>query len=251
MALSPSQLGSLAYQAGFRGSALTMAVAVALAESGGNPSAYNPESAAGTPPGQGSYGLWQIYRNAHPEFSSVDLYDPASNAMAAYSVYRAAGGNFTPWSTYNNGSAAQYASQLQGLGYTTGGGSGGGTGGYPSGGGSGSGTSGGGSSYPAAGGGFDTTVTTMTTETTTGAGAATGSGGGGGLINVNLLPPNVTNFLASPTTGSRLVVGAIGFVLVIFGLLMLAGAAGTAYTQNVQIPVAKATLATAKTGGLI
>lgn len=103
MKLTPFQIAGVAADAGFEGDDLTTAVAVALAESGGNPKAYNPEVAAGTPEGQGSFGLWQIYRKAHPEFDGQDLTDPATNAQAAYSVYVDAGSSFSPWSTYKNG----------------------------------------------------------------------------------------------------------------------------------------------------
>src|SRR5208282_1510952 len=77
----------------------------------GNPAAYNPETAAsgGTPQGQGSYGLWQIYLKMHPEFAGVNLADPQTNANAAYSIYAIAGG-FTPWSTYTSGQYGMYES---------------------------------------------------------------------------------------------------------------------------------------------
>ena len=109
LGLSAPQLQAYAAAAGFSGADLATAAAVALAESGGNPSAYNPETAAGTPDGQGSYGLWQIYLNAHPEFAGLNLYDPQTNANAAYQVYAAAGG-FSPWSTYNSGAYLRYLS---------------------------------------------------------------------------------------------------------------------------------------------
>jgi len=112
MIYTPAQIRKIAYDAGFRGAALEWAVAVALAESGGNSNAYNPETAAGTRPGSGSRGLWQIYGQAHPEFNSDRLYDPLENAKAAYKVYSEAGGRFSPWSTYNNGSAAKIAGKL-------------------------------------------------------------------------------------------------------------------------------------------
>jgi hypothetical protein len=102
-------LASVASTAGFSGDALLTAVAVALAESGGKPTAYNPETAAGDAPGQGSYGLWQIHLKAHPEFASWNLFDPVQNAAAAFRVYRAAGNSFHPWSTYTSGA---YAAKL-------------------------------------------------------------------------------------------------------------------------------------------
>lgn len=100
--LTAQDIALLAKRAGFVASDIATAVAVALAESGGNPHAYNPETAAGTPEGMGSYGLWQIYRKVHPEFASYDLLDPAQNAAAAYLVYQAAHYSFSPWSTFNN-----------------------------------------------------------------------------------------------------------------------------------------------------
>jgi len=102
-------IASYAQQAGFDGSDLITAVAIALAESGGNARAYNPETAAGAPEGQGSYGLWQIYLYAHPEFSGDDLYDPQVNANDAYEVYSKAGNSFSPWSTFKSGA---YQAQL-------------------------------------------------------------------------------------------------------------------------------------------
>ena len=118
MILKSSQIAQLAYKAGFRGEALNIAVAVALAESGGNTNAYNPELAAGTPPGSGSRGLWQIYGVAHPEFNNDSAFDPETNARAAYKVFIEAGNRFTPWSTYNAGLAIprqNYAAQIGGI----------------------------------------------------------------------------------------------------------------------------------------
>src|SRR5205807_7428611 len=79
--MNASDIAALAQNAGFSGSDVGVAVAIALAESSGNPGAYNPEPLArgGTPPGQGSYGLWQIYLKMHPEFAGQNLYDPATN----------------------------------------------------------------------------------------------------------------------------------------------------------------------------
>ena len=85
----------VAKNAGFTGTDLVTAVAVALAESGGNAMAYNPND-----PG-GSYGLWQIDLGLHPEFQGENLYDPQTNANAAYSVWQRQG--WEGWSTYKNG----------------------------------------------------------------------------------------------------------------------------------------------------
>jgi hypothetical protein len=97
-----AQLATLAANAGFSGPDLATAVAIALAESSGIPTKYNAETAArgGTPQGKGSYGLWQIYLNKHPEFAGWDLFDPQTNANAAYSIYSRRGG-FSDWATYS------------------------------------------------------------------------------------------------------------------------------------------------------
>jgi hypothetical protein len=105
--LTPAQVSYYAQNAGFTGQALITAVAIALAESSGNSNVYNPETTAGAPPGEGSYGLWQIYLNDHPEYAGVNLYDPQTNANAAFALYSAAGG-FTPWTTYNSGAYQAY-----------------------------------------------------------------------------------------------------------------------------------------------
>jgi hypothetical protein len=108
MRLAIPQLIGLASGAGFSGTDLATAVAIALAESGGDPTAYNPERAAGAAAGHGSYGLWQIYTTAHPEFAGENLTDPQTNANAAFSVYAGAGNSFHPWSTFKSGAYLAY-----------------------------------------------------------------------------------------------------------------------------------------------
>jgi Lysozyme like domain len=102
MILSAAQIQGYAAAAGFSGADLATAVAIALAESSGDPSAINPE---------GSYGLWQIYLPMHPEFAGVNLLDPQANAAAAFSVYSKAHG-FGPWSTFNSGAYAKYLASV-------------------------------------------------------------------------------------------------------------------------------------------
>jgi Lysozyme like domain len=104
--LEVGTIAQFAQNAGFTGSDLQTAVAIALAESSGDPNAYNPETAAGTPAGQGSYGLWQIYLKAHPEFRGQNLMDPQTNANAAYSIFSRRG--FHDWSTYTSGAYQAY-----------------------------------------------------------------------------------------------------------------------------------------------
>lgn len=111
--LSANQISQVASNSGFDGDDLVTAVAVALAESSGDSGAYNPETKAGAPDGKGSYGLWQIYLHAHPEFEGQNLYDPQTNADAAYSIYQGAGGSFNPWSTFKSGAYQAHLSTAQ------------------------------------------------------------------------------------------------------------------------------------------
>lgn len=108
--LTAAQIGSYAAAAGFTGADLKTAIAIALAESfpSGNPNSLNSAD-----PG-GSFGLWQIDLGFHPEYQGVNLYDPQTNANAAYAIYAAAGNSFTPWSTYTNGAYTAYLNAAEG-----------------------------------------------------------------------------------------------------------------------------------------
>jgi hypothetical protein len=109
--LSANAISEFAALAGFAGNALIMAIAVALAESSGNPNAHGDIGI-----GQGSFGLWQINSYYHPEYGPdfSQLYDPQTNANAAYQIYVNAGHNFTPWSTYKTGAYTAYLTTAQG-----------------------------------------------------------------------------------------------------------------------------------------
>ena len=111
--MNASDIRDVAANAGFSGADLATAVAIALAETlpSGNENSYNPETDApgGTPPGQGSYGLWQIYLKKHPEYAGLNLMDPQTNAHAAYDQYSQHG--FAPWSTYGSGKYQAYLGQ--------------------------------------------------------------------------------------------------------------------------------------------
>jgi hypothetical protein len=102
--LDPATIAQYAANAGFSGPALQTAVAIALAESGGNPNAVGDLN-LGT-----SVGLWQINLRAHPEFANVNLRDPQTNANAAFAIYTAAGSSFSPWSTYKSGAYQAFLS---------------------------------------------------------------------------------------------------------------------------------------------
>lgn len=110
--VTASQILDVASNAGFSGTDLITAVAVALAESSGNPKAHGDLSIGS---GAGSFGLWQINADYHPEFGPdfTTLYDPQTNANAAFSIYSAAGHRFTPWSTFKNGAYLTHMTTAQ------------------------------------------------------------------------------------------------------------------------------------------
>lgn len=102
--LSAYQVYRLAYDAGFRGQDAVIAVAVAKAESGLDPKSHNPK------PPDNSYGLWQINmlgdmgpdrRKKFGLSSNEALFDPATNAKAAYAIYKGSG--WKAWTTYTRG----------------------------------------------------------------------------------------------------------------------------------------------------
>ncbi|ANZ40868.1 lytic transglycosylase [Lentzea guizhouensis] len=108
--LSPEQIAQHARAAGFEGQGLTIAIAVALAESNGDTRAHNSK------PPDDSYGLWQINmlgamgperRRQHGLDSNRDLFDPAVNAKVANAISND-GKSWTPWSTYTNGAYRKY-----------------------------------------------------------------------------------------------------------------------------------------------
>jgi hypothetical protein len=107
--LSSAQIRTYATNAGFQGSDLDTAVAVALAESSGNPAAVGDLNVT---PG-GSIGLWQVNLAAHPEYTAAQLKDPQTNANAAFAIYQAAGNSFSPWTTFNTGAYMQYLPSTQ------------------------------------------------------------------------------------------------------------------------------------------
>ena len=102
--LSFDELKALASNAGFPDDFSDTAAAIALAESSGNPNAVGDLNIT---PG-GSIGLWQINLKAHPEYTADELTDPQANANAAYKIFQAAGGSFSPWTTYKTGAYQAY-----------------------------------------------------------------------------------------------------------------------------------------------
>jgi hypothetical protein len=108
--LSARQIAAYAKSVGLSGQALILAVAIALAESGGNPAAHNPGN--GTTDIEDSYGLWQINILAHPEYSASKLTDPHYNAQAMFTISRG-GSDWTSWGSYTSGRYLTYMGQAQ------------------------------------------------------------------------------------------------------------------------------------------
>jgi hypothetical protein len=90
--LTPSQIYGVWTAAGGDPSAGRVAVAVALAESGGDPNAISPTA---------DYGLWQIHLPFHlgdGGISWTNWMDPVANARAAIAI-SSNGANWGPWCT--------------------------------------------------------------------------------------------------------------------------------------------------------
>lgn len=100
---TPAQVAAIAASAGFKGQALTKAVAVALAESGGNPQAVNVNSDSTR---SRDRGLWQINSRWHPEVSDAQAFNPVECARAAYRI-SSGGRNWQPWATWPVAAGAQ------------------------------------------------------------------------------------------------------------------------------------------------
>lgn len=99
------------------------AVAIALAESGGNPNSHN-----GVAPDD-SYGLWQINmlgpmgparRKVLGITSNAQLFDPAVNARAMMMI-SSNGRNFRPWTTFTTGKYLRYMGSGQSAAGSSGG----------------------------------------------------------------------------------------------------------------------------------
>jgi cell wall-associated NlpC family hydrolase len=98
---SAQQIYGFARAAGFSPDQAVTMTAIALAESDGNSNAHNPR-------GEDSRGLWQINLNAHAaELGGQDLYDPLTNARAAFKVSRG-GEDISPWTVTHGGDHARY-----------------------------------------------------------------------------------------------------------------------------------------------
>lgn len=116
-ALTADEIRGHASKAGFTGTVLDNMVGIAFAESGGNPLAHNSK------PPDDSYGLWQINmrgklgpdrRKKFGISSNNQLFDPDTNARAAYVVYKGQG--LDAWTTYKNGAYLKFTGGKGGSG---------------------------------------------------------------------------------------------------------------------------------------
>lgn len=126
------QMKGFAAGAGIPAGEQSVAAAIAMGESGGNPKANAVNRL------EDSRGLWQINTYAHPWSRSMDLYDPRQNARAMARV-SGKGRNWRPWTVFTSGKYRQFLAGAQRA-----------TGSVPSGGGGSSRSSGGGSSSSSA-----------------------------------------------------------------------------------------------------
>lgn len=107
--LTARQIAEPAHNAGFTGTQLVVAVAIALAESGGNTLATHTNTN-----GSKDYGLWQI-NSVHADLlRSYTWSNPQDNAIMAHRVFADAGNKFTPWSTYKSGRYLAFMSVARG-----------------------------------------------------------------------------------------------------------------------------------------
>jgi Lysozyme like domain len=108
---SATQIASAAKAAGFTGADVAIAVAVALAESGGETTATHKNSNGST-----DYGVWQINSIHADILRSGSWSNINDNARMAKKIHDESG-SWKPWSTFNSGSYLKFL----GTGKTAGG----------------------------------------------------------------------------------------------------------------------------------
>lgn len=99
--ISDSQIAAAVVSAGFPDP--VTAVAVALAESGGNTTATNRNGNGST-----DYGLFQINSIHKAILASGNWQNPVDNARMAKRVFDGSGGRFTPWVVFKTGRYALF-----------------------------------------------------------------------------------------------------------------------------------------------
>lgn len=94
--MNVDQIANIAAGVGFKGDGLVKAIAVALAESGGNERATNTNSDRYRSVDR---GLWQINSHWHPEVSAAQAFNPATAARHAFRISKG-GTDWSQWSTW-------------------------------------------------------------------------------------------------------------------------------------------------------
>lgn len=107
--LPDTAIKDVARMAGFTGESLVTAIAIALAESGGNPQAINHNRDKNQTTDR---GLWQINNYWHKEVSDAVAYDPTQAAAAVYAISRQ-GSNWSAWSSFKSGAYLLYVSRAK------------------------------------------------------------------------------------------------------------------------------------------
>lgn len=103
-ALGPEAIRLYAMTAGLSESASVVAIAVALAESGGKPCEVNTKNKNGTT----DVGLWQI--NSVHGYSTAEMKHPAKNAAAMAKISKN-GTDWSPWVAYTSGAFRSFMDQ--------------------------------------------------------------------------------------------------------------------------------------------
>ena len=103
--LPPEAIYAVARQAGFSPDQAVTMTAIAMAESGGNPGAHNPN-------GEDSRGLWQINMSPHATATrhgrrASTCTTRSQNATAAWDVSRH-GADIGPWTVTHSDRGARY-----------------------------------------------------------------------------------------------------------------------------------------------
>lgn len=108
MAILPDNaIASYAARNGFTGNGIVMAVAIALAESGGDTNARGVNRSKSGTVLSVDRGLWQINSVYHKEVADSCAYDANCSAGAAYRISNR-GTDWRQWSTYGNGRYRQF-----------------------------------------------------------------------------------------------------------------------------------------------
>jgi Lysozyme like domain len=106
--LSDAQVAAAAHIGGWTGeNQIVTATAVALAESGGDPTAKGGPNSNGT----FDWGLFQLNDVHNP--TDAEKSQTIPNAQRAYKIWVAAGHSFKPWATYNNGNYKKFITNGQ------------------------------------------------------------------------------------------------------------------------------------------